>query len=47
LEEFRPGFTAPTLTTFGLLAAGLIARLAGRTVCGMLAGGPPRESWRL
>jgi hypothetical protein len=38
LEEFRPCFTAPTFTTFEMLAAGLIARPAGRTVCGMLAG---------
>ena len=38
LEEFRPCFTAPTFTTFAMLAAGLIARQAGRTVCGMLAG---------
>jgi hypothetical protein len=38
LEEFRPCFTAPTFTTFALLAAGLIARPAGRTVCGMLSG---------
>jgi hypothetical protein len=38
LEEFRSCFTAPTFTTFALLAAGLIARPAGRTVCGMLAG---------
>ncbi len=38
LEGFRPCFTAPTFTTFALLAAGLIARPAGRTVCGMLAG---------
>ena len=38
LEEFRPCFTAPTFTTFAMLAAGLIARPAGRTVCGMLAG---------
>jgi hypothetical protein len=38
LEEFRPCFTAPTFTTFVLLAAGLIARPAGRTVCGMWAG---------
>jgi hypothetical protein len=37
-EEFRPCFTAPTFITFTLLAAGLIARPAGRTVCGMLAG---------
>jgi hypothetical protein len=38
LDEFRPCFTAPAFTTFALLAAGLIARPAGRTVCGMLAG---------
>ena len=38
LEEFRPCFTAPTFTTFALLAAGLIARPAGRTGCGTLAG---------
>ena len=38
LAEFRPCFTAPTFTTFVLLAAGLAARPAGRTVCGMLAG---------
>jgi hypothetical protein len=38
LEEFRPCFTAPTFITFAMLAAGLIARPAGRTVCGMLAG---------
>jgi hypothetical protein len=38
LEEFRPCFTAPTFTTFVLLAAGLITRPACRTVCGMLAG---------
>lgn len=38
LEAFRPCFTAPTFTTFVLLAAGLVARPAGRTVCGMLAG---------
>jgi len=38
LDEFRPCFTAPAFTTFALLAAGLVARPAGRTVCGMLAG---------
>jgi len=38
LEEFRPCFTAPTFMTFVLLAAGLVARPARRTVCGMLAG---------
>jgi hypothetical protein len=38
LEAFRPCFTAPTFTTFVALLAGLIARPANRTVCGMLAG---------
>lgn len=38
LEAFRPCFTAPTFMTFALLAAGLVARPAARTVCGMLAG---------
>src|SRR5215831_9742094 len=38
LEEFRPCFTARSFPTFALLASGLIARPAGRTVCGMLAG---------
>ena len=37
-EDIRPCFTAPAFTTFAMLAAGLIARPAGRTVCGMLAG---------
>jgi DDE superfamily endonuclease len=45
LEEFRPCFTAPAFTTFALLAAGLIARPAGRTVCGMLAGAGLERVW--
>ena len=45
LDEFRPCFTAPTFTTFALLAAGLIARPAGRTVCGMLAGAGLGRVW--
>src|ERR1700741_4002625 len=45
LEEFRPCFTTPTFTTFALLAAGLIARPAGRTVCGMLAGAGLGGGW--
>src|SRR4030088_2100735 len=45
LEEFRPCFSAPTFTTFVLLAAGLIARPAGRTVCGMLAGAGLSRVW--
>ena len=38
LEPFRPCFTPPTFTTFVTLLAGMIARPAQRTVCGMLAG---------
>ena len=38
LEAFRPCFTVPAFTTFALLTAGLVARPAARTVCGMLAG---------
>src|SRR3979409_648185 len=41
----RPCLTAPTFTTFALLAAGLIARPAGRTVCGMLAGAGLSRVW--
>src|SRR5262249_54582721 len=42
---FRAGFSPPTVTTFWLLAAGLIARPAGRTVCGMLAGAGLARMW--
>jgi hypothetical protein len=45
LEEFRPCFTAPSFTTFALLAAGLIARPSARTVCGMLAGAGLGGAW--
>jgi hypothetical protein len=38
LEAFRPCFTGPSFATFALLACGLVARPARRTVCGMLAG---------
>jgi hypothetical protein len=38
LEPLRLCFTAPTFTTFVTLLARMIARPAGRTVCGMLAG---------
>jgi hypothetical protein len=44
-EEFRPCFGARLFTTFALLAAGLIARPAGRTVCGMLAGAGLGRVW--
>jgi DDE superfamily endonuclease len=45
LEEFRPCFTAPSFMTFALLTAGLIARPAGRTVCGMLGGAGLTRVW--
>ena len=45
LDAFRPCFTAPTFATFVLLAAGLVARPAGRTVCGMLAGAGLGGAW--
>jgi hypothetical protein len=38
LDPFRPCFTTPTFTTFVTLLAGMVARPAHRTVCGMLAG---------
>jgi hypothetical protein len=33
-----PCFSSPSFTTFTMLVAGLAARPAGRTVCGMLTG---------
>jgi hypothetical protein len=45
LEEFRPYIIAPTFATFALLAAGMIARPAARTVCGMLAGAGLARVW--
>ncbi|GAA5179247.1 hypothetical protein GCM10023322_08670 [Rugosimonospora acidiphila] len=36
LELFRPRFTAPTFATLVTLLAGMVARPAHRTVCGML-----------
>jgi hypothetical protein len=45
LEEFRPCFGARSFPTFVLLAAGLVARPAGRTVCGMLAGAGLVRVW--
>ena len=38
LSPFRSCFTAPTFRLFCLLVAGMIARPARRTVCGMLIG---------
>jgi hypothetical protein len=37
LDPFRSCFTTPTFATFVTLLAGMIARPAHRTVCGMLA----------
>jgi hypothetical protein len=45
-EEFRPYIIAPTFTTFALLTAGMIARPAARTVCGMQAGAGLARVWR-
>jgi hypothetical protein len=45
LEVFRPCFTTPTYATFLALVAGMIARPARRTVCGMLAGADLAGVW--
>jgi hypothetical protein len=45
LEPFRPCFTTPTFATFAALLAGMIARPAHRTVCGMLAGAGLAGVW--
>ena len=45
LEPFRPCFSSPSFTTFTMLAAGLAARPAGRTVCGMLTGAGLARVW--
>jgi hypothetical protein len=45
LETFRPCFTTPTFATFVTLLAGMIARPAHRTVCGMLAGAGLAGVW--
>jgi hypothetical protein len=45
LEPFRPCFTTPTFETFVVLVAGMIARPAQRTVCGMLAGAGLARAW--
>jgi hypothetical protein len=45
LEPLRPCFTAPTFATFVVLVAGMIARPAHRTVCGMLAGAGLAGVW--
>jgi hypothetical protein len=45
LDPFRPCFTAPTFATFVTMLAGMIARPAHRTVCGMLAGAGVAGVW--
>jgi hypothetical protein len=45
LEAFRPCFTTPTFITFVTLLAGMVARPAHRTVCGMLAGAGLAGVW--
>jgi hypothetical protein len=45
LETFRPCFTTPAFATFVTLLAGIIARPAHRTVCGMLAGAGLAGVW--
>src|SRR5690349_15605662 len=45
LEPFRPCFTNPTFATFVTLLAGMVARPARRTVCGMLAGAGLASAW--
>jgi hypothetical protein len=45
LAPFRPCFTARTFVTFTMLAAGLIAAPARRTVCGMLTATGMSTVW--
>jgi len=45
LDAFRPCFTTPTFTTFATLPAGMVARPAQRTVCGMLSGAGLAGVW--
>lgn len=45
LNAFRPCFTTPTFATFVTLLAGMVARPAHRTVCGMLAGAGAAGVW--
>src|SRR5258707_8593380 len=45
LDPFRPCFTTPTFATFVSLLAGMVARPAHRTVCGMLAGAGLAGVW--
>jgi DDE superfamily endonuclease len=45
LDPFRSCFTTPTFATFVTLIAGMVARPAHRTVCGMLAGAGLAGVW--
>jgi hypothetical protein len=45
LDPFRPCSTTPTFATFMTLVAGMVARPAHRTVCGMLAGAGLAGVW--
>lgn len=45
LAVLRPCFTAPSFATFSVLVAGMIARPARRSVCGMLIGAGMSRLW--
>jgi DDE superfamily endonuclease len=45
LACFQPLFTAPTFRTFCPLAAGFLAQMGRRTVCGMLTGAGLSRLW--
>src|SRR3954454_19551671 len=45
LDPFRPCFTTPTFATFVTLLAGMVARPARRTVCGMLTAAGLAGVW--
>lgn len=45
LAVLRPCFTAPSFATFAVLLAGMIARPARRSVCGMLIGAGMSRLW--
>ncbi|HWS32454.1 MAG TPA: transposase [Actinoplanes sp.] len=45
LRSFRSCFTAPSLRTFSVLLAGMIAQPGRRTVCGMLTGAGLAGIW--
>jgi DDE superfamily endonuclease len=45
LDAFRPCFSGSTFATFVAMSMGLIAPLARRTVCGMIAAARMGETW--